>query len=200
MTRGIKTTYSRTNFRSRLEARWAMLFDGIGWKWEYEPYDLDGYIPDFLIMGERSFLVEVKPHSTYAELARVAECAPIPDGDEHPLLVVGVNPQIVTTEHDSTCHPTGWAVAGALTQWTSDWKIDPVTDREVIGERGEHVVDAGVWARCTKCLSPGVYHAQMGYMLHPCDHYDGDHYLGELPTRVLEHNWEDARNLTQWAK
>jgi hypothetical protein len=35
--------------RSRAEARWAAFFDEWDWKWQYEPLDLDGYIPDFLI-------------------------------------------------------------------------------------------------------------------------------------------------------
>jgi len=36
-------------FRSRTEARWAHTFDLIKWEWEYEPIDLHGYVPDFII-------------------------------------------------------------------------------------------------------------------------------------------------------
>lgn len=43
----IPTMYAGVQFRSRLEARWAAFFDLVGWKWEYEPFDLEGYIPDF---------------------------------------------------------------------------------------------------------------------------------------------------------
>jgi hypothetical protein len=51
--------------RSRLEARWAAFFDLVGWKWEYEPFDLEGWIPDFKVSGPKgSLLVEVKPNST----------------------------------------------------------------------------------------------------------------------------------------
>ncbi len=39
--------YAGVQFRSRLEARWAAMFDLLGWPWEYEPVDLDGYIPDY---------------------------------------------------------------------------------------------------------------------------------------------------------
>lgn len=35
------------------------MFDLLGWQWEYEPLDLDGYIPDFVL--EHTLLVEVKP-------------------------------------------------------------------------------------------------------------------------------------------
>ena len=45
----IPTTYKGIRFRSRLEARWAAMFDICGWRWEYEPLDLPGWIPDFLI-------------------------------------------------------------------------------------------------------------------------------------------------------
>ena len=47
----IKTEYNGYVFRSRLEARWAMLFDNIKirYEYEYEGYENDGikYLPDF---------------------------------------------------------------------------------------------------------------------------------------------------------
>lgn len=58
----IPTTYAGVNFRSRLEAKWAAVFDACGWPWEYEPLDLDGYIPDFLLrLPYGRIAVEVKP-------------------------------------------------------------------------------------------------------------------------------------------
>lgn len=50
----IQTEYKGYKFRSRLEARWAVFFDTLGVKWEYEPegYDLGNgiyYLPDFLL-------------------------------------------------------------------------------------------------------------------------------------------------------
>lgn len=57
----IPTKYKGVQFRSRLEARWACLFDLLGWNWEYEPIDLDGYIPDFIVQFNRPILFEVKP-------------------------------------------------------------------------------------------------------------------------------------------
>lgn len=54
MIKAIETRYKGYRFRSRLEARWAVFLDHIGWKWEYEPegYDLGPaglYLPDFLL-------------------------------------------------------------------------------------------------------------------------------------------------------
>lgn len=59
---GIPTTYRGLNFRSRLEATWAAFFDLVKWEWKYEPFDLKGYIPDFLLVRPPNWemLVEVK--------------------------------------------------------------------------------------------------------------------------------------------
>lgn len=64
--KAIETTYKGYNFRSRLEARWAVFFDALGIEWEYEAegYDLDGvwYLPDFwLPTFNGGMYVEVKP-------------------------------------------------------------------------------------------------------------------------------------------
>ena len=52
--KAIDTQYQGYNFRSRLEARWAVFFDALGLKWEYEPegFELDDgtkYLPDFKV-------------------------------------------------------------------------------------------------------------------------------------------------------
>lgn len=60
--RAIPTLYRGTLFRSRHEATFAALFDLLGWRWEYEPCDLAGYIPDFdLLFARFPLLVEIKP-------------------------------------------------------------------------------------------------------------------------------------------
>jgi len=58
----IPTRYNGVNFRSRLEAKWAAFFDLLGWRWDYEPVDFPGWIPDFVIYGKhKQVYVEVKP-------------------------------------------------------------------------------------------------------------------------------------------
>ena len=51
--RAIETRYKGYRFRSRLEARWAVFFDALGLKWEYEPegFELPSgrYLPDFKV-------------------------------------------------------------------------------------------------------------------------------------------------------
>lgn len=59
---GIPTIYDGVRFRSRLEARWAAFLDLCNRKWAYEPFDCDGYIPDFVLYGNLfNCAVEVKP-------------------------------------------------------------------------------------------------------------------------------------------
>lgn len=61
MVKGIPTVYKGIRMRSRLEARYAAFFDELNWPWEYEPVDLDGYIPDYIIGFEHGeLLFEVK--------------------------------------------------------------------------------------------------------------------------------------------
>jgi hypothetical protein len=60
MREGIPTLYRHVWYRSRLEARWAAFFDRLGWGYQYEPFDLEGWIPDFLLPAG-GVLVEVKP-------------------------------------------------------------------------------------------------------------------------------------------
>ena len=94
---GIPTVGARgVRFRSRVEATWAAVFEALGLAWEYEPYDLEGYIPDFALVfggedGPVEVLVEVK-HSmtvwsarTHAPFVRKARDA----GWAGPLLVLG---------------------------------------------------------------------------------------------------------------
>jgi len=54
-------------FRSKLEARWYLFMRNLGWNIEYEPEieGINGWIPDFLIIGNKTkVLVEVKPFQT----------------------------------------------------------------------------------------------------------------------------------------
>ena len=76
--RPIDTRYRGYRFRSRLEARYAVLFDALGLAYEYERegYDLgwalDWYLPDFWLPGLQCF-AEVKPDVfTPEDFARAA--------------------------------------------------------------------------------------------------------------------------------
>ncbi len=67
----IETHYKGYRFRSRLEARWAVFFDALGIKWEYEKegFCLDGvgyYLPDFWL-SHLGVWAEVKPEDNTLE-------------------------------------------------------------------------------------------------------------------------------------
>jgi hypothetical protein len=64
----ISTRYAGCHFRSRLEARWAIFFDSLDIKWEYEPEGFETsvgwYLPDFRIQvpdDSYPYWFEVKP-------------------------------------------------------------------------------------------------------------------------------------------
>ena len=67
MIKAIETRYKGYRFRSRLEARWAVFFEALGLKWEYEPegfHTLEGpYLPDFRVTTPQGKPIwyEIKP-------------------------------------------------------------------------------------------------------------------------------------------
>jgi hypothetical protein len=65
---GIRTIYRGIMFRSRTEATWACFFDKLLWRWDYEPIDLNRYIPDFVLAFAKPTLLEVKGVTTLEEL------------------------------------------------------------------------------------------------------------------------------------
>lgn len=78
----IETRYAGCRFRSRLEARWAVFFDHMGIKWEYEPQGFEvgfyerstRYLPDFWLSDLRLW-VEVKGELTEEEAEKLCWAA-----------------------------------------------------------------------------------------------------------------------------
>jgi hypothetical protein len=90
------------------------MFDALGWRWEYEPIDLNGYIPDFVLMFPAGrVLVEVKPRFTVADLIAVA-AEKIDQSGWHS---TNVNDALIVGA--TWNHSPNWPVAGALRQWGS---------------------------------------------------------------------------------
>lgn len=82
--KAIETRYRGYRFRSRLEAKWAVFFDALGIKWEYETesFILPGgacYLPDFrLLLPKITLLVDVKHGEVSkgsSDLSKIKECA-----------------------------------------------------------------------------------------------------------------------------
>jgi len=61
----IETSYAGCRFRSRLEARWAVVMDRLHLNWQYEAQGFHlpsgNYLPDFTVDGvEKPFMIEIK--------------------------------------------------------------------------------------------------------------------------------------------
>jgi hypothetical protein len=107
-TTGIPTVYRGRQYRSRLEARWAAFFDLLGWSYEYEPFDLQGWIPDFLLTRAR-VLVEVKPVAIWPRdvMEEIDDCR---GADEYEVLVAGCSVPV-------DIHPRVEAEVGLAIGW-----------------------------------------------------------------------------------
>ncbi|MEO3869386.1 hypothetical protein ABGB18_11190 [Nonomuraea sp. B12E4] len=98
----IETWYGGCRFRSRLEARYAVLFDHAGVRWEYEPqgFVINGrpYLPDFLLPDCGTW-VEVKGSEEDLDQTLMRDAAlELPDrnttGEHQPrLLLLGPVPE-----------------------------------------------------------------------------------------------------------
>ena len=92
MADAIETSYKGRRFRSRLEARWAVLFDARGIQWQYE---LEGfktpagpYLPDFYL-PQVSMWAEVKPDTGFDSLAANKALSVATQTDKEILLLDG---------------------------------------------------------------------------------------------------------------
>lgn len=74
----IETYYAGHLFRSRLEARWAVIFNSLGIRWEYEPQgylvgeDRRPYLPDFYLT-DLGWWVEVKGASDRLDVSLLTD-------------------------------------------------------------------------------------------------------------------------------
>lgn len=195
---GIPTEYRGTTFRSRLEARWARFFDLIGWVWEYEPFDADGYIPDFVIMGKRPLLIEIKPYATLKELISEA-CRIRPllyPAWKHQVAVFGIFPFLNIGEYEPSPGVSAYSAGYRL--------VDNDNDGCCSDSLGWADIQPLQWITCRglpynphniKCDQVAVHHSYQAWTAVPCGHYDGDGHLGPVNLRDL---WPVVRDGTQW--
>ena len=105
----IETRYKGHRFRSRLEARWAVYFDALGIRYEYEPEGFDlgqlgYYLPDFWL-PQVTMWAEVKPREfskVEKEKARV-----LAEGTGYPVLLLDGPPEL---RNYWAVHPPGEGV------------------------------------------------------------------------------------------
>lgn len=121
--RPIDTRYKGYRFRSRLEARWAVYFDALHIKWEYEfeGYDLGPagwYLPDFWL-PEASTWAEVKPVAlSPAELEKVHRLGDLTGNNV--LMLVGVPAFKTYIRYSPKYGDSAWG--GVAVCWLNDTK------------------------------------------------------------------------------
>lgn len=131
--KAIPTIYNHVQFRSRLEARWAAFFDLAGIKWDYEPFDLDGWAPDFMLRWTgQNILVEVKPidfHQPVSPEMEEAVAKAAAHAASCSVLILGLAPYADTSVGVSLCDcpliratasTALWRKAGNAVQWRQD--------------------------------------------------------------------------------
>jgi hypothetical protein len=187
----IPTTYRGYEMRSRTEARWAAFFDLLGWRWEYEPFDGDGYIPDFVLMGADPVLVEVKPGLALSELPLHAPkvLAGVEGLWRHDVLIVGSTPFPVD---DVSRYPSEWHPAMGLL-----YEHDPALV-EAVPNYPYWWDGVAEWITCTACDQTSFKHDEACFRSRLCGHYDGDSYLGRVNRTALDTAWAKATNLARW--
>lgn len=181
--KAIPTIYNGRQYRSRLEARWAAMFDLLGWPFEYEPCDMDGWIPDFLLLGSEKVWVEIKPAVIGRDLAMFDTekyyKALAAAGIKNDLLLLGITP--VEDVSDACQH--GIAFLGYLKEY-GDFPD------------GETFVDGYAWLKYSREGNWDFAHDIMsfrGRMFEEkswkCNHYQAPAW------REL---WNRAGNIVQW--
>jgi ribosomal protein L37AE/L43A len=180
MSRVIQTKYRSVTFRSRLEARWAMLFDELGWPWEYEPIDLDGYIPDFVLPFKAGpLLVEVKPDFYLSELEQ--HTGKIENsGWEHEAMVVGASPGLINAH-------------GVVYSQT----IGLLAERLQVEDVKSYAWSTALFHHCSECSGHALHSESGDWRCRVCGAYDGNTYM--LPSDIdLQQVWAETGGRTQW--
>ncbi|MFW9881382.1 MAG: hypothetical protein ACFFG0_50605 [Candidatus Thorarchaeota archaeon] len=195
--KGIPTEYNGIKFRSKLEAQWAAFFDLLGWKYEYEPYALNGWIPDFIIYGKESnsrktkeILVEVKPFSKLEEFKETVEKIrkSMLNNDKREILLLG-NTIFESKEKNifddsSTSCSIGWLVE--RTWYDNDNFNVNSFDECILNYYNEKF---------------GFFHVTDSYQDRITGLHDGDHFLRRPDyTEVKKVLWNRAKNMVQWKK
>jgi hypothetical protein len=184
--KGIPTYYRGVEYRSRLEARWAAFFGIIGWQYTYEPFDGDGYIPDFLIHGDYPILVEVKPavlQEDYWEPVTKA-IRGLHDHWNWDILIVGASPL-----------PRCWTAAcDDLPRAGLLGEHDDIVEADVIVDH-DWDFGPGNWVCCGKCDQLNVFHDARSLTGRPCGHQER---LRGVHANAIEKAWAHAINEVKW--
>lgn len=166
----IPTKINGLQFRSRLEATWACFFDQLKWQWEYEPFDLNGYIPDFVLKFNKPIIVEVKPFVSLYDGMQF--CDKLQNsGWDGEILLVGAS-----LFDNFGC--LGWLFESFMGDG-DDW-----------GKAMLHF--------CDHCNRVSFHHDDYWWGCRVCRKYEGNQDLGEIKPEAVRVLWNKAKNESQW--
>lgn len=175
----IPTSYGGVDFRSRLEAKWAALFDIYAWRWTYESADLDGYLPDFYLHFDRGdVLFECKPEKRSDELAvHVSKIAR--SGWRRDFVIGGaaiLSPRTAPV----------LASFGAM----GEWQPGP-------GNDGEYLLGEAMAHRCRACDRVSFHHDAGSWRCAQCGR-EGKRLIDPIVWQHANEAWRQAGNRVQW--
>lgn len=175
--KGIPTLLKGVMYRSRLEAKWGDFLDRLRWRPQYEPTDLDWYIPDFILnLPAGPVLLEVKP-DVQLDVLRVYADKILRSGWLGEFLIVG-----------SALHPSAFGP-----------EYGPVLG--LIGEResnGEATLSAAQTFFCMNCQETSVLAAEGSWRCRSCGEDGGNAHVAEGSKSILGEIWALAGSDTQW--
>ena len=194
----IPTLYRGRRYRSRLEARWAAFFDLLGWRHEYEPFDLGSWSPDFLLT-EWATLVEIKPADAFDPVtwdrmrnAVIARQPPPKDDDDYEeggvrrIFLSRVAPHPISEDAIEVgwmgFHPDFRRACRVLVGWSRDYHR-PIITAELVA------IDRAGWYTASGDAAPWPWIYGVEDERHPLGFAYGHHTM-EL--------WARASSTVQW--
>lgn len=180
----IETNYKGINFRSRLEAKWACFFDKLGWDWQYEPYDMNGWIPDFILIGKKkTTLVEVKPFERLDEfkeaINKILTAQTRSNNDRKEVLLLGTTPKYQAS-----------GMNFPMLGWMNDTEWCP-NENDPCDNFDEALINNGPGGY-------GFFHSTMSYEDRITGEYQGDHHLSDPDPDIIMRMWSVATNTVQY--
>lgn len=186
----IETYYRGRRFRSRIEASWAAFFDLVKWRWEYEPVDMAGYIPDFVLEFPTPVLVEVKSSLSFNELHQHKEKVEA-SGWVGEYLLLGAG---FLASQNADAKQMGGLLGEKQTVVNKMVGIDFPAECADWGWN----LDESPFGKCAVEGIPshyGLCHVSGWYGCRACEGYPGGAWPDDSDNDAL---WAAARNETQW--
>lgn len=186
--KGIVTYWRYRRYRSQTEAKWACMFDSLGWKYEYEPYELNGWIPDFILLGDSEILVDLKPYITFQEW------------EEEQI------PKIMNAIKGTGKYGREILLLGSTifekTEYFNAPSIGWLGEFGKYLENDETFKSSYTWGNAVLNNNKGFgfFHDTMWYKDRITGEYDGDHHIQTPTYDVVLKLWNEAGNQVQWKK